>query len=159
MARTMTATAQAYEVVPTGEYLAQVTDIEDKEGNYGPQFQFTFEIVSPKAFEGKIKLAWYSQKLSSGTKPSKLWNVVQSIYNRPLVIDEQVDIDDLIGRQCIIVVVAEENEKGEENSKITALKAYKKTEPFPAAGKPKPDNTAFTAGEPAEDIDDPFASD
>jgi hypothetical protein len=153
----MTATTSNFEVIPTGEYLAQVTDIEDKEGNFGPQYQFSYEIVSPKPFAGKSKWGWYSQKLSGGTKPSKLWGVVQAIYNRPLVPGEAVDVDDLIGRQCIIVIVAEENDKGEEFSKITNVKAYKKQEPFPAAGLPKPDNTEFAAGEPEEIDDDPFA--
>ena len=33
-----------YEPVPTGRYSAKIVDIEETEGQFGPQLKFTFEL-------------------------------------------------------------------------------------------------------------------
>lgn len=151
----LTAKKAEFETIPTGEYLAQVTDIEAEEGNFGPQFKFVFEILKPKAHEGRVKLGWCSQKLTTGSKTSKMWKWVEAIFNRPIQPNEQIDTDDLIGRKVVLVLVAEQGDNGDEISKITSLKPYKQQEPFPVTEAAKADaRDEFTAGEPVED--DPF---
>lgn len=162
MSTTLTATKSEFEVYPVGEYLAQVVDFEETEGNFGPQFRFRFEFLKPKAYAGKQISAWCSKKLAGGSKKSKLWTWVEAAYNRPLTEGEEVDIDLLIGRQVVLVVVTEPKSDGDgEFNKITSVRAYKQQEPFPAwkpgkpAGKPA-DDDSFEVGTPDEDETDPF---
>jgi len=148
---TLTATKAEYEVMPTNDYLVQITDIEETAGNYGPQFQFTLEVVKPERYAGKTRKYWCSQKLTAGSKKSKLWSLVEAAYNRPLEIGEAVDSDNLQGRRMIATIVVETGDDGSENNKIAAIKPYKKQEPWPKteAGK----RVATTD----ESDDDPFS--
>ena len=145
---TLTATKSEYQALPTGEYLAQVTDIEEEIGTFGPQFKFSFELLAPKAVEGKKKIGWCSQKLTSGTKTSKLWTWTEALFNRKIVVGEDLDTLNLIGRKCVLVIVNTIVD-GDEVDKITGMKPYKKQEPF-VVGE-------FEVGEKVDDDFDPFA--
>jgi hypothetical protein len=161
---TLTASKQEFEVLPVGEYLAQITDYEETTGNFGPQFKFRFEIVKPKAHAGKALSAWCSQKLTSGSKKSKLWGWVESAFNRPIEVGEQVDLDDLVGRQVVLVVITDTKDDGSEYNTISSIKAYKSQEPMPkpslggnGAAKSAKSDDDFEVGEPAKsDSEDPF---
>jgi hypothetical protein len=145
---TLTASKSEYQALATGEYLAQVTDIEDADGTYGPQFKFTFELLAPKAVEGKHKMGWCSQKLTSGgIKTSKLWTWTEALFNRKIVVGEDLDTLNLIGRKCVLVIVNTIVD-GDEMDKITGMKPYKKQEPF-VLGE-------FEVGEKVDDDFDPF---
>lgn len=122
---------QEIESIPTGEYLAEFINYEEVEGQYGEQLKLTFEIVSPKAYAPRTRFVWCSKKLTTGPKTSKLWTIVESLYNRKLVVGETVNLDALIGRQAVLVIV-EEAKDDQTFSKVTAVKPYKKQEPMPA---------------------------
>ena len=162
----LTAEKQVFEVLPTGEYLVQVTDFEEVTGEFGPQVKLTFEIVKPAKFAGKTKLGWASMKLSTGGKRnSKLWDWTCAIFGRKLKIGEDMELMDLVGRQAVAVIITEK--KGEDDmNKISSLKPYAPQPPFPAAGAakpPKPPADEFNVGELAPatggitNADDPFA--
>ena len=170
---TLTAEKSEYEVIPTGEYLAQITDQEDvPEGTYGPQIKLTFEIVArieegttkKTKYAGKTRFGWASKKLTKGEKGcSKLWSWVEAAYNRKIEIDEMVDTDSLQARRVIIVNVVEPAKNGEgEVCKITAVKPYPKQDPYPTPGKaqPKTEEQKEADGEfetgAVEEDDDPF---
>jgi hypothetical protein len=149
---TLTASKAEFEVMPVGDYLAQITNYEEEVGNFGPQFKFTFEIVSPKEYAGKNKVAWCSQKLTSGSKKSKLWGWVEAAYNRPITEGEQVDIDTLVGRQVVLTLVVEPRDDGSEINKVQVIKAFKKQEPWP-----KDADFQSGAAPATADWDDPFS--
>lgn len=140
---TITATKSEFEVIPTGEYLAELIDYEDTDGQFGPQYKLTWEIVKPEKFAGKQRFDWCSQKLTSGGKmQSKLWGRVEALINRPIEIGENIDMDSLISRRAILVII--EEVKGDDSyAKISSVKPYKKQEPLPAGetnvGDQKPD--------------------
>lgn len=162
---TLTATESTFETLPANKYLLQITDLEESEGMYGPQFRVKLEVVEPKKYAGKWVSYWASKKLTSGGKQnSKLWDLTEAAFNRPLGKGEQLDTDDLIGRQ-VVGMIDVVNKDGQEFNKVLSLKPYPKQEAFPAAGAPKPkkDETEFMAGEPEasgdfSDDDDPFSA-
>ncbi len=163
MSVTLTAEKQEFEVIPTGEYLAAFTDYEEETGQYGEQIKITWEIEKPAKYAGKKRLDWCNKKLSKGAKTSKLWNRVEALMNRPIEIGEDVDLDSLIGRDVVLVIVEETKDDGTPNAKIASVKAYKRQEAFPKpeAGKPaakpkaKPEDAdEFEVGE--SDEEDPF---
>ena len=164
MGTTLTAEKVAFESIPTGEYLGECIDWSPETGQYGDQIKLIFEIVAPKAYEGKQRFGWCSKKLTTGNRTSKLWKWTEALYNRALAIGEQVDLDNLLHRRCILVIVEEPRKVSADDdepgtiAKIMALKPYKKQEPMPAAsanGKSAP------AAQEADEFeigskDDPF---
>ena len=143
-------TASNPTIVPTGEYLVQVTDYKEDNGQYGEQFKFTLEIVAPKKYENEKKLYWASPKITGGKKPSNLFRLVTGAFGREPVMGknpETVDIDDLIGRQVICSIVSEDGENGERN-KIIGFKAYSKQSVFPM---PEPAKMGTSPAEPDDD--------
>lgn len=159
MTTILTAEKQVWEVFPTGEYLAQITDFEEESGNFGPQFRIKFELVKPKAHAGKSISGWCSQKLISGNKKSKLWGWVEAAWNRPVEVGEEVDLDDLVGRQVVLVVITESKEDGTEYNKISAIKPYKQQEPWPKGGSTQTESPdSFEVDEDDDDGTDPFVN-
>lgn len=138
----LTAQKQEIESMPTGEYLGEFINYEEVEGQYGEQLRLTFEIVSPKAYAARTRFVWASKKLSTGAKPSKLWTIVEALYNRKLIVGETVNLDRLIGRQAVLVIV-EEAKDDQTFSKVTAIKPYKKQEPMPAPDGVSDDEDPF----------------
>lgn len=150
----MVAKKAEFEVIPTGEYLAQITDYEEEQGNFGPQFKFRLEIVKPKQYAEKTQLYWTSQKLTSGQRKSKLWAFVEAAFNRMVEEGEQVDLDDVIGRQVIMVLVSDAKDDGSEFNKISSIKAYKNQQVFP---KPATGQQTVPGTATLNNDDDPFS--
>ena len=149
MTETITATKSEFESIPTGEYLAELIDYENTDGQFGPQYKLIWEIVKPEKFAGKQRYDWCSKKLTTGGKmQSKLWGRIEALMNRPIQIGENIDLDALISRRAILVIV--EEAKGDDVfAKIASVKPYKKQEPF-VVGE-------FSVGEESPtDKDDPF---
>lgn len=138
----LTAQKEEIELMPTGEYLGEFINYEEVEGQYGEQLKLTFEIVSPKAYAARTRFVWASKILSTRAKPSKLWTIVEALYNRKLIVGETVNFDRLIGRQAVLVIV-EEAKDDRTFSKVTAIKPYKKQEPMPAPDGVSDDEDPF----------------
>jgi hypothetical protein len=155
MGLTLTAEKQEFEAIATGEYLAEFIDYEEETGQYGEQVKMIWEITKPTKYAGKTRFDWCNKKLSKGSKSSKLWSRIEALMNRPIDMGEHVDIDALLHRSAILVIVEEPKEDGTSNSKIAAVKAYKKQEPFVAGTKAAPRSDDFESGEPEEE--DPFS--
>jgi fructose-specific component phosphotransferase system IIB-like protein len=169
---TETAVKQEFQLIPTGDYLCQVTNYEivdtSYEGKPTKQYQFTLEIVQPKAFAGKTRCYWCNKVLSTGTKKSKLWRFVETAFNRPIVIGESIDIDDLVGRQMVATITVEttdqKDDSGEliQRNKTAGINPYKKQPPFEApktakAAKAETPDAAEPKPSKEDDEFDPFA--
>lgn len=145
-----------YEVLPTADYLAQVVNEDEETGFYGQQLKLTFEIVAPKKYAGKQRVAWCALKLISGSKKSKLLSWAEAIYNRPIMDGEEVDTESLIGRQVVITLVSEARDDGTAYNKVTALKPYNKQDPYPRPESVAGKSTAAAGQDSGEFDDDPF---
>ena len=114
---------EGYETIPTGEYLIQVTNIEETENKFDPdkpQLKWTLEIVTGD-YEGKNLIAF------SSTSDSVKGKLVRwaSALGLELVDGDAFDTDDLIGRQCLAVVLVKAKDDGTEFNKVDDLKARK----------------------------------
>lgn len=105
-----------YEVLETGEYPAEVTEIALENGQFGEQLKFTFELENGHSLWG-----WASAKFST---KSKLYAWTQAILNQQISPTYVLDTDDLVGRKVKLVVVTEERDDGREFNKITRLKPF-----------------------------------
>ena len=126
-------------VLPTGEYVAEVEEIEEVEGNYGPQLKWTFRVLNSKDHKDCTVLGWTS---TSPSTKGRLVNWVSACYGRRIRGGETIDTHDLIGKRVSLVLTVEENGDGAEFNKIQSLKPHKKSQP--------------TQDEQADEDDDPF---
>ncbi len=108
---------------PTGDYRVQVVDIEEFEGNFGPQLRFTLEVVDGP-YAGKQIYAWCAAKLSTRSKLAQ-W---AAALGCPFVPGEMFDTDDLVGRQAIAVVTLESGDNGNEFNRVQGLRSVQ--DPF-----------------------------
>jgi len=153
----LTATKTDYLAVPTGEYLGEFIDQKTvPPGKYDKeQVELTGEIIAPKAYAGKQRKAWSNKTLST---KAKLRRWAEAIYRREIADGEVIHLDTLLHRPVIFVIVSEmrKGDDGEqyESWKITDVKPYKKTEPFPLPVTDKPAASANGKSAPAEEADE-----
>ena len=147
-------TAREEVCIPIGEYGLEVLGVEPVEGNFGPQFKWSFQLTAParavKEFGDKQFVAWTS---TSDSLKGKFMKWATACYNRPIAAGEQVDTDRLQGRRVVAAIVKEEKDDGIYN-KIDSLSPYKKAEPMAFETDAVPDDDDFPVG----DEDDIFAN-
>ena len=108
------------ELIPEGKYVAEVLDIVDDRGDYGPQLRFTFSIDDGE-YSGHTISGWASKKF---TLRSKLYGWVQSAFNAHIPQEYDLDTDDLLGRKVNLRLVITKNKEGVEVNKIEEIDPY-----------------------------------
>ena len=109
---------QEYPVIPTGEYDARITEVEEKlDGQYGDQFQYSFEITSGEQ-KGHPLLGWSSQKFS---KKSKLREWATAVTQRSFGPGDGVNVDEMIDKPIRISVMRKRADDGSEFNKIDSV--------------------------------------
>lgn len=104
-----------FEVYDTGTYLATVASIRQVDGQFGPQFQWDFD-VEP---DGQIR-GWTGITMSS---KSKFGQWVRGILGE---IPDEVDTDKLVGLPCRLSVVIKTREDGTEFNRVDNVLAPRK---------------------------------
>ena len=107
-----------YPVIPTGEYDARITEVEEKlDGQFGDQFQYSFEITSGEQ-QGHPLLGWSSQKFS---KKSKLREWATAVTQRSFGPGDGVNVDDMIDKPIRISVLRKSGDDGGEFNKVDSV--------------------------------------
>ena len=108
-----------YDAVPTGDYKAVITGIEQVEGKFGPQLQIKCEInAGPHA--GNTFLCWVSPRFSP---KSRLYEWVEAVLAMPVPRTYTFDSDHLIGREVIATLVVRELDGGGEVNRVDRVRA------------------------------------
>jgi hypothetical protein len=94
-----------FEVFDAGIYRAKLAATAIEDGEYGKELAVRFDLTE-QGFEDKSIRAWASAKLSGGKRPSKLygWTSVLLFNGKPLPEGFELDIDNLIGREALLVL-------------------------------------------------------
>jgi len=109
--------------IEEGVYPAKFVDIETREleTDRGKRevFIWTFEVETE---DETVEIQGItSTKISTGRNPSKAYNWLSAIVGRKLEPDEEIDTDELKGRECVVIV--ENREVGEtEVSRVVDVK-------------------------------------
>ena len=109
-----------YEPIEPGVYNVTIEDIEQVDGQYGEQLQWTFRVDADHTLR-----AWSSFKLSSGSKLGK-WCV--ALLG---AVPDQLEATDLVGQACAVMVSLEAHADGSEFNKVTSVMAPRKPKPKP----------------------------
>lgn len=125
-----------YPVLEDGTYQVVIKDINDftgrnyKTGEPEEQYQFDLEVLDEENKGHTIKV-WTSKKYSAakdGRAESKLFAISKKALGRIVNADE-LDLNDLIGKQIKVVVTRYENESGYERNKVVSFLEAKKEMP------------------------------
>jgi hypothetical protein len=105
----MKVTAEEYEPMEMGPYRARVKSYEEDEMQFGPCFKWYFEITEEGEYEGKVLSGITSQAFNP---KSKLYQWVQGIMGRTIKAGETIDLDDLVGKECMLNIGHKVKERG-----------------------------------------------
>ena len=108
-----------YDAVPTGDYKAVITAIEQVEGKFGPQLQIKSEI-NTGPYAGNTFLCWVSPKFSP---KSRLYEWVEAALAMPVPKTYTFDSDHLIGREVVATLVVRELDGGGEVNRVDRVRA------------------------------------
>ncbi len=141
--------------IPVGEYPAQITSIEETDGQYGPQLKFTFTI-SGGEYQSTTITGWASRTFS---EKSKLYAWTKAAFGGvEIPPDYNFDSDAVLKRRVTLVIIKRASDDGAEFNKIDAVLPLKKpTPPRPAAQAPA--RAAKPAAPIAVEDDEPWADD
>lgn len=126
--------APEYEPIEAGTYDAYVKEFEEADGSFGPQAMFTFEILNDEEYEDKTLRGYASLKEDEETGEytcwpgTKLWDWITAMRGGDeLGLDEDFELDDLVGLKCRIQVTVKPRKKdGKLANNITDVLAPKK---------------------------------
>ena len=115
------------EIVPTGKYTATVDRVElDGNSQYGNQIKWVFKITDGK-YAGRELYAWSAYR-DRATERSKLVRWYTAIMGgKPT---GKFDVQRVVGKECVIVVVERTREDGSVVSKVDDVQPYQEPDPF-----------------------------
>ena len=119
----MKVTQTVYEVLPTGDYSALVDRIEDSDGMFGPQAQWTF-VIDEGSHKGAQVKAWTSAKFSP---KSRLYQWTQAAFGgADIPSNYDFDSEHVVGRKVTIsLVVKVKPEDGTEFNKVESVRKWR----------------------------------
>ena len=97
------------EPMDIGSYEAIFTRYEEDEMEHGPVFKLYFKITNDEEYQGKELSRLVSQKFNP---KSNLFQTVQGLLGRPIRPGEEIDLDDLLGRPCVLNIGHNVRERG-----------------------------------------------
>ena len=117
-----------YEPLEPGDYRAKFTGYEEDEGEHGPFVKLFFELLDEE-HAGKILTGIAYTKFNP---MSKLFAWTQALLGRPIEDGEEIDLDDLVGRECMLDIEHRKTERG-TFERVVAVRPVRKKK-----GKPEP---------------------
>jgi hypothetical protein len=116
-----------YEPMDIGPYEAVFARYEGDEMEFGPVYKLWFKITNDEAYEGKELSRLVSQKFNP---KSNLFQTVQGLLGRPIRPGEEIDLDDLVGRPCLLNIGHNVKERG-TFEQIDGVNPARKRKPKP----------------------------
>jgi len=121
-----------FEPIPVGEYVAKIGNVEEEEGQFGPQLRIEFTLDK----EGRTLIGWASRTFSP---KSKLYAWSRAAFGgRAIPLDWDFDSDAILGRTVRLVVITQTKaDTGEEYNRITDVKPARAGDVLPQAIRAK----------------------
>lgn len=116
-----------YEPMEMGSYEAIFTRYAEDEMEHGPVYKLFFNITNDEEYEGKELSRLVSQKFNP---KSHLFQTVQGLLGRPIPPGEVIDLDDLVGRPCVLNIGHNVKERG-TFEQIDGVNPARKRKPKP----------------------------
>jgi hypothetical protein len=102
--------AQEHEPPEPGIYRAKLGDLQESEGQFGPFVKWFYELLE-EGYEGQT-IRGQSSIPEAFTAATKTWQWAQALLGRPIRPGEVIDLEDLIGNECMLTLGHKETERG-----------------------------------------------
>jgi hypothetical protein len=103
-------------LLPAGMFPATLDSIELRDGPHGNFLLWTFR-ATENGTEALVSVPT-STKLSGGSKPRKFADI---LLGRPLGDDEEIDLSELCGSQCVVVITVKQLDGGATVNRIETV--------------------------------------
>jgi len=107
-----------YDALPTGEYPAKIGAYEMTEGQFGAQVKLRFDVTA-QGLEDRSIIGWAAATFSP---KSKLYGWVRAAFGREIPANYDLNLDHLLDRPVVLVLVTKVGDDGLEYNKIDSLK-------------------------------------
>jgi len=114
-----------YVLLEEGQYLAEVTDLEQSEGEYGTQVKITFNLLDAEE-ENASLIGWCSANYSP---KSKLFAWTKAALGQKFNPDEDFQASKLKGKQVHLQVSRRMGANGTEYNKVEAVFSHRQALP------------------------------
>jgi hypothetical protein len=123
--------AEEYEAMDEGIYRAKLVNLEEDEGEFGPFLKWYFEILE-EDYEGQ-SVRGQSSIPQNFTSATKMWQWAQGLMGRAIQAGEQIDLEELIGNECMITISHKETDRGTfaRIDSVNPIRRKKKKKPAP----------------------------
>ena len=128
-----------YEPMEAGDYRARFTGYEEDEGVHGPFVKMYFEILD-KEYAGKSLKGIASAKFNP---LSKLFAWTQALLGRPIERGEELELDDLVERECMLTIEHQSTDRGIFERIVSVRPVRKKENEHHRADESDPEDLPF----------------
>ncbi len=102
--------AQEHEPPDQGVYRARLVNLQEDEGQYGPFVKYFFEFLE-EGYECQT-IRGQSSIPETFTAATKMWQWAQALLGRAIQPGEDIDLEDLIGNECMLTIAHKETDRG-----------------------------------------------
>lgn len=104
-------------IIEDGDYIAELKNVEEIQGKYGPMLRFVFDVIEP-GYETRVT-GICSKYVTPKSKLFRWLNALEADFSQP-----QIDLHSLIGKKCIITVSLAVGPDGMEYLNVVDVKRY-----------------------------------
>lgn len=143
---------EEFVLIPEGDYISKVHDIEQNEGDAGPYWAWQFKVRdTDKKYNGQTIFT------NTSLSPQALRFLRQELESLGVDIGKSIrdiDIDDLIGRECVLTVDHDSSYDGRPRPKVVAWRPLEDDDEQAQVADDEDGETATDADDDAEDEGD-----
>ena len=144
--------AQEHEPPDQGVYRAKLVELQEDEGQFGSFVKWFFELLE-EDYDGQT-IRGQASGPESFTAATKMWQWAQALLGRAIQPGENIDLEDLIGNECMLTLGHKETERG-TFATVDAVNPVRRKKPKPQA---PPEPSEVEAGDEADEDEDELAS-
>lgn len=122
-----------FELIEAGTYNAKLDELEERQdGQFGPSVRFIFKIEGDEDYDGYKISGFVTLKIDEETNEptfwpgTKMWAWVEALNGGSIATDEEIDLEDLVGRSCRVTIIHKEDKKGRMRDKVGDVLAPRK---------------------------------
>lgn len=113
------------ELLPMGEYAAEVVSITESDKFEKLQYEFRFRIKDPERYAGVELRGWCTQSFGAKSK-LMTWAKAIKVGVGPMPRDFEFELEELIGSQVRLEIIVQTHDDGSEYNKVIDVKPPKK---------------------------------
>lgn len=109
-----------------GSFIAKCVKVDEKEGEFSPVVQFTFEILDDSEQEGKQVTGMSSKRVTPDNKTAQWLSALDPEFE--FEIDMDFDFEDFVGKVCRVLVAEGGGKGGRTYHNVVKMRALKPKE-------------------------------